>query len=67
VVFLAWRRPDDVKACMTLLGEVFAKPERAAAYDRYFDRTITRVAAGRVARRRPPGSGRACCISSPTR
>jgi len=44
VVFLAWRRPDDVKACMTVLGEVFAKPERAAAYGTYFDRTIARVA-----------------------
>jgi iron complex transport system substrate-binding protein len=44
VVFLAWRRPEDVKACMTVLGEVFGKPERAAAYTDYFDRTIARVA-----------------------
>lgn len=44
VVFLAWRKPDDVKTCMTVLGEVFAKPERAAAYTEYFDQTITRVA-----------------------
>lgn len=29
-IFLAWREPEDVKACMTLLGEVFAKPHIAA-------------------------------------
>ncbi|MCC6719848.1 MAG: ABC transporter substrate-binding protein [Acetobacteraceae bacterium] len=45
VVFLAWRRPEDVKTCMTVLGEVFANPARAAAYTDYFDRTIARVAA----------------------
>jgi len=44
VVFLAWRRPEDVKACMAVLGEVFATPDRAAAYSTYFDRTIARVA-----------------------
>ncbi len=43
VVFLAWRRPEDVKACMAVLGEVFADPGRAAAYTAYFDRTIARV------------------------
>jgi iron complex transport system substrate-binding protein len=44
VVFLAWRRPEEVKACMAVLGEVFANPARAAAYAAYFDRTIARVA-----------------------
>ncbi len=44
VVFLAWRQPNDVKTCMSVLGEVFAKPERAAAYTEYFDQTIARVA-----------------------
>lgn len=45
VVFLAWRRPEDVKACMAVLGEVFADPARAAAYAACFDRTIAEVAA----------------------
>jgi len=44
VVFLAWRKPEDVKACMTILGEVFGKPEVAARYRRYFDATLERVA-----------------------
>lgn len=42
-VFLAWREPEDVKACMTLLGEVFGKPEIALRYRRYFDDTLARV------------------------
>ena len=44
VIFLAWREPEDVKACMTILGEVFDKPEVAARYRRYFDATLARVA-----------------------
>jgi iron complex transport system substrate-binding protein len=44
-VFLAWREPEDVKACMTLLGEVFGKPAVAARYRRYFDNTLARVSA----------------------
>jgi iron complex transport system substrate-binding protein len=43
-VYLAWREPEDVKACMALLGEVFGKPERAADYRRQFDATLARVA-----------------------
>ncbi len=43
-VFLAWRKPDDVKACMDVLGQVFARPERARAYTAWFDRSIARVA-----------------------
>jgi iron complex transport system substrate-binding protein len=43
-VHLAWREPEDVKACMTLLGEVFGHAERAADYNRYFDATLARVA-----------------------
>ena len=53
VVFLAWQKPQDVKACMTVLGEVFARPERAAAYVRYFDETIARVAAAVAGAARP--------------
>ncbi len=45
VIFLAWREPEDVKACMTVLGEVFGKPERAVRYQRYFDDTLARVSA----------------------
>ncbi len=44
-VFLAWRRPEDVKACMAVLGEVFADHARAAAYAAYFDQTIADTAA----------------------
>ena len=45
-VYLAWREPEDVKACMTLLGQVFGKPEVAQRYVRFFDDTLERVAAG---------------------
>lgn len=44
-ILLAWREPEDVKACMTLLGEVFRKPDVAARYRRYFDDTLARVGA----------------------
>jgi iron complex transport system substrate-binding protein len=44
-IFLAWREPEDVKACITLLGEVFHKPAVAERYRRYFDDTLARVAA----------------------
>jgi iron complex transport system substrate-binding protein len=45
VVFLAWRAPDDVKAAMRLLGEVFDKPAVAERYAAYFDGVVARVAA----------------------
>jgi len=45
VVFLAWREPEDAKACMAILGEVFAKPEVAKRYSAYFDGTLARVSA----------------------
>jgi len=44
-VFLAWREPEDVKTCMTLLGDVFLKPAVAARYRQYFDDTLARVSA----------------------
>ena len=53
VVFLAWRKPDDVKSCMTVLGKVFAKPERATAYNAYFDQTLARVATAVQGAQRP--------------
>jgi iron complex transport system substrate-binding protein len=46
VVHLAWREPEDVKACMTLLGQVFGKPEVAQRYERWFDGTLARVQEG---------------------
>lgn len=45
VVFLAWREPEDAKACMAILGDVFAKPEVAKRYTAYFDGTLHRVRA----------------------
>ena len=53
VVFLAWQKPEDVKACMAVLGDVFGKPEQARAYTAYFDRTIARVAAAVAGAPRP--------------
>lgn len=46
VVYLAWREPEDVKACMTLLGQVFGKPEVAERYVRWFDTTLATVQQG---------------------
>lgn len=46
VIYLAWREPEDVKACMTLLGEVFGKPQVARAYQQWFDSTLARVELG---------------------
>lgn len=46
VVYLAWREPDDVKACMRLMGDVFSKPQVAQAYQRWFDGTLARVGQG---------------------
>lgn len=43
-IFLAWREPDDVKTCMTVLGQVFGKPDHAARYNTFFDTTIARIA-----------------------
>jgi iron complex transport system substrate-binding protein len=45
VVFLSWQQPEDVKECMTVLGQVYGKAERAVRYQRYFDETLARVAA----------------------
>lgn len=45
-VYLAWREPEDVKACMALLGQVFNKPDVAQRYVRWFDETLTRVKDG---------------------
>lgn len=44
-VFLAWRQPEDVKAVMRLLGQIYGKAEAAEAYCSYFDATLGKIAA----------------------
>lgn len=46
VIHLAWREPEDVKACMRLMGDVFGKPQVALAYQQWFDATLARVQDG---------------------
>ncbi len=43
VIFLNWQEPEDAKICMTLMGEVFGKPDVAQRYVRWFDSTLVRV------------------------
>ncbi|ABA05331.1 Periplasmic binding protein [Nitrobacter winogradskyi Nb-255] len=43
VVFLAWRQPNDVKAVMRLLGQIYGKTEAAEAYCSYFDMTLGNI------------------------
>ncbi len=45
-IYLAWREPEDVKACISLLGQVFAKPDVAQRYVRWFDGSLARVQDG---------------------
>ena len=44
-VYLSWTQPEDVKQCVTLLGEIFGEEERAASYIKYFDETLARIKA----------------------
>jgi iron complex transport system substrate-binding protein len=44
-VFLAWREPEDAKACMALLGQVYGKGDVAQRYMHWFDDTLARVRA----------------------
>ncbi|WP_245270006.1 ABC transporter substrate-binding protein [Nitrobacter hamburgensis] len=44
-VFLAWRQPEDVKAVMRLLGQIYGKAEAAEAYCSYFDATLGNISA----------------------
>jgi iron complex transport system substrate-binding protein len=46
VVYLSWREPEDVKACMALMGAVFGKPQVAQAYQAWFDASLAGVQAG---------------------
>lgn len=43
-IFLAWRQPEDVKAVMRLLGQIYGKPDAAEAYCNYFDATLDKIA-----------------------
>jgi len=45
VVLLRWTAPDDVKALMALLGDIFGKQSAARDYGAYFDKTTQRIAA----------------------
>lgn len=42
-LYLAWRKPEDVKAVVHLLGQLFNKPEAAARYAARFDEILGRV------------------------
>ena len=42
-IFLAWRQPEDVKAVVNLLAQVFGEPQKGDAYAQYFDATVQRV------------------------
>jgi len=46
-LYLSWQKPDDVKAVMHLLGELFGKHDAADAYGKYFDQMMQKVG-GRV-------------------
>lgn len=54
-LYIAWRKPDDVKAAVRLLGELFERQDYAERYVAYFDATLARVATtlGRAAASRP--------------
>lgn len=44
-LYLAWRQPEDVKAAVRLLGQVFGKPQAAERYATRFDAILAGVAA----------------------
>ena len=46
VVYLSWREPEDVKACMALIGQVFGKPDTALAYQQWFEGTLASIKGG---------------------
>ena len=46
VVYLAWREPEDAQSCMTLMGQVFGKPEVAMAYQQWFQGSLAGVRSG---------------------
>jgi iron complex transport system substrate-binding protein len=55
-LYLAWRQPEDVKATVRLLGQVFAKPKAAERYAERFDAILADVDARLRGRDMPPPS-----------
>lgn len=43
-MYLAWRRPEDVKAAVQLLGQLLGRPDASDRYSRRFDEILERVA-----------------------
>lgn len=43
-LYLAWRQPEDVKAAVRLLGQLFDKPQAAERYAERFDGILANVA-----------------------
>ncbi|MFZ3132805.1 MAG: ABC transporter substrate-binding protein [Desulfosporosinus sp.] len=43
VLYLSWDKTEDVKKCITLLGEALNKQEVAADYLAYFDKTVAKA------------------------
>lgn len=63
-LYVAWRRPEDVKAAVRLLGELFGRPAAAECYAAYFDATLAGVAA--TLRRAAPARPRVLYFSPAT-
>lgn len=45
VIFLSWVDDADIQDLMTLLGDIYHEPDRAAEYLEYIDQTVNRVSA----------------------
>lgn len=43
VLYICWDKPEDVKTCITLLGEALDKQDVAADYLSWFDKTIAKA------------------------
>ena len=63
-LFLAWRKPEDVKSVVGLLGKLFNQPEAAARYSARFDEILGRV--DTVLRRETPKRPRVLYFSPAT-
>ena len=43
VLYLSWNETEDVKKCITLLGEALNKPDLAKDYLEYFDKSVAKA------------------------
>jgi len=43
-LYIAWRKPEEIKLAVSLLGELFDRPLAVKRYSQYFDTTLQRVA-----------------------